>query len=253
MCPTRQTPDRQRLDHALAARGLAPSRSRAGDLVRRGLVSVDGMVVAKPGALVASQCRIEVAGEAAGWVSRGAEKLIAALDAFGFDAAGRVALDIGASTGGFSEALLRRGARRIYAVDVGSGQLHPRLAADPRVVALERTDARALDVSLVPEPVGMIVADVSFIGLAKALPAALALAAPGALLVALVKPQFEVGPGHVGKGGIVRDAGARAAAVRAVVEWIAGQSGWRIVGSIASPITGADGNEELLVGAARDG
>lgn len=237
------------MDHALVVRALAPSRSRAGDLVRRGLVRVDGEVVRKPGSKVAPQARIEIAGEAARWVSRGAEKLVAGLDAFGFAAEGRVALDVGASTGGFTDVLLERGATRVIAVDVGHGQLHPRLAADPRVVSLEQTDARTITPALIGGPVGAIVADVSFISLEKALPAALACAEAGAWLIALVKPQFEVGRGAIGKGGIVRDARARDAASRRIADWLASVPGWRVVGSVASPIAGGDGNAEVLIGA----
>jgi 23S rRNA (cytidine1920-2'-O)/16S rRNA (cytidine1409-2'-O)-methyltransferase len=164
-----------------------------------------------------------------------------------------VALDVGASTGGFTQVLLERGARKVYAVDVGHGQLHASLAADPRVVALEGFDARKLTRTVVAEPVGIITADVSFISLAKALGTALELAARGCMLVALVKPQFEVGPDRVGKGGIVRDEAARADALQAVSAWIAEQRGWRIAGSIESPITGGSGNVEYLIGARRDG
>jgi 23S rRNA (cytidine1920-2'-O)/16S rRNA (cytidine1409-2'-O)-methyltransferase len=164
----------------------------------------------------------------------------------------RSALDIGASTGGFTQVLLARGATRVYAVDVGHGQLAPRLASDPRVVSLERCDARRLDRALVPEPVGAIVADVSFISLAKALPVPLSLAGPGAWLVALIKPQFEVGPAAVGKGGVVRDPAARQQAVQTVRGWMAGQPGWRVCDVVPSPIAGGSGNEEFLLGAVRD-
>ncbi len=184
-------------------------------------------------------------------MSRGGEKLIAALDHFGFVVDGRVALDVGASTGGFTQVLLQRGARHVYAVDVGTAQLHPQLIADPRVTSMERCDARQLMQDMFSDPIGVIVADVSFISLAKALPAALALARTGALLIALIKPQFEVGPSNVGKGGIVRDAEARQAAVGAI-ELFLSDSGWRVHGVIASPILGGSGNEEFLVGATRD-
>lgn len=242
----------ERLDMAMLKRGLVPTRSRARDLIQRGAVSVEGTVVAKPGTLVAEDAAIALS-ESSHYVSRGGLKLAAALDAFGLDPAGRVALDVGASTGGFTEVLLARGAARVYAVDVGHGQLHPRLAADPRVTSLEGFDARALSPREVPEPVGAIVADVSFISLEKALPAALALAAPGAWLVALVKPQFEAGRDAVGKGGIVRDAHVRAAQADKVAAWIGGRAGWHVVGIIASPIEGGSGNQELLLGARRDG
>jgi 23S rRNA (cytidine1920-2'-O)/16S rRNA (cytidine1409-2'-O)-methyltransferase len=244
--------ERQRLDNALVARGLAPSRSRARDLIRRGLVLVDGRVVQEPGYRLADASVPCLVAGAPGFVSRGAEKLIAALDHFGLAPAGRVGLDVGASTGGFSEVLLLRGARRVYAVDVGHGQLHSRLRSDPRVVALEGTDARGIDASLVPEPVGAIVADLSFIALAKSLGPALDRAAPDAWLVALIKPQFEVGPAQVGKGGIVRDPAARQAAVEAVTGWLAAKAGWRVLGVTPSPIAGGSGNLEFLVGARRN-
>lgn len=231
---------------------MAPSRSRAGDLVRRGLVRVDGEVVTKPGAMVGSDARIEIAGDAARWVSRGAEKLVAGLATFGFEIMGRTALDVGASTGGFTEVLLAKGAAKVIAVDVGEGQLHPRLREDPRIVSLERTDARAITPALLGGLVGAIVADVSFISLEKALPAALGCAAPGAWLVALVKPQFEVGRGAIGKGGIVRDAAARESAVARIAAWLEGMPGWCVVGAVASPITGGDGNAEVLIGAVHE-
>jgi 23S rRNA (cytidine1920-2'-O)/16S rRNA (cytidine1409-2'-O)-methyltransferase len=242
-----------RLDKLMLERGLVGSRARAQDLIRRGLVKVAGVVEAKPGAGVAPGAAILVAEAAADHVSRGALKLAAALDHFRFDVGGVVALDVGASTGGFTEVLLERGAARIYAVDVGHGQLHERLASDRRVVSLERCDARRLDRTLVPEPVGALAADLSFISLTKALPAALALAAPRAWLVALIKPQFEAGRAAVGKGGIVRDPAAREAAVKLVGDWVAAQPGWRLLGVIASPIAGGSGNEEFLLGAVRDG
>ena len=242
---------RVRLDLALVAQGLAASRSRARDLIARGLVAVEGRRCDKPAQMVAADALLRIEGEDAGLVSRGGVKLRTALETFGFDPEGRVALDVGASTGGFTQALLAAGANRVYAVDVGHGQLHASLAADPRVVSLEGTDARAVSSALIPEPPSALVADVSFISLLKALPAALALAAPDAWLIALVKPQFEVGPAHVGKGGIVRDAAARAAAAAAVSDWVGGQPGWRVTGLTPSPITGGSGNVEYLLGAVR--
>jgi 23S rRNA (cytidine1920-2'-O)/16S rRNA (cytidine1409-2'-O)-methyltransferase len=242
-----------RLDVALVERGLAPTRSRARDLIRSGLVRVGADVCTKAGAEVAPTADLSLDGDAARAVSRGGQKLVAALDAFAFDPEGSVALDVGASTGGFTQVLLERGARKVYAVDVGHGQLHASLAADPRVVSLEGFDARKLTRNVVAEPVGIITADVSFISLAKALGPALELAAPGCMLVALVKPQFEVGPDRVGKGGIVRDETARADALQSVGAWIAAQPGWRMAGSIESPIKGGSGNVEYLIGARRDG
>jgi 23S rRNA (cytidine1920-2'-O)/16S rRNA (cytidine1409-2'-O)-methyltransferase len=242
-----------RLDLHMVERGLVRSRARARDLIRRGLVEIAGMVETRPGARVAADAAIRLSGAADAHVSRGASKLIAALDHFRLPVAGVVALDIGASTGGFTEVLLERGATRVYAVDVGHDQLHARLAADPRVVSLEDCDARRLDRTLVPEPVGALVADVSFISLTKALPVPLTLTRPGAWLVALIKPQFEAGRAAVGKRGIVRDAAARQRAVALVRDWIAGQPDWCVLDVIASPIAGGSGNEEFLLGATRGG
>jgi 23S rRNA (cytidine1920-2'-O)/16S rRNA (cytidine1409-2'-O)-methyltransferase len=237
-----------RLDRLLVETGLAETRSRAADLIRRGCVTVAGKPALKPGALVAPGEELAVSLEASRHVSRGALKLEAALDAFGFDPKGRVALDIGASTGGFTEVLLARGAAKIYAVDVGSFQLHDRLRDDPRVVSLEGTDARDLGRPAIGEEVTAIVADVSFISLTLALPAVLRLAAPGAWLVALVKPQFEAGREAVGKGGIVRSEAARIKAVEKVRAFIE-KAGWEVVGLIDSPIRGGSGNAEYLIGA----
>jgi 23S rRNA (cytidine1920-2'-O)/16S rRNA (cytidine1409-2'-O)-methyltransferase len=183
-------------------------------------------------------------------VGRGALKLDHALTLWPVRVEGRVALDVGASTGGFTEVLLERGAARVYAVDVGRGQLHPKIAADPRVVALEGQDARGLDSAIVPDPVDLVVCDASFIGVAKVLPAALALTGAEADLVTLVKPQFEVGPDRVGKGGLVRDPGARAQAVAEVRAWLTAQ-GWRVTGEAESPVTGGEGAIEHLLWARR--
>jgi 23S rRNA (cytidine1920-2'-O)/16S rRNA (cytidine1409-2'-O)-methyltransferase len=240
---------RIRLDLALVERGLAPSRSRARDLIKCGNVSVDQQVCTKPGTEVGAKQVLELGPDAVMTVSRGAVKLAAALDHFGLPADGRVALDVGASTGGFTQVLLARGAKRVYAVDVGHDQLHTSLRAEPRVVSLERCDARTLTRELIPEPVGAIVADVSFVSLAKVLGAALDLAAPGAWLIALIKPQFEAGRAAIGKGGIVRDPAARAGAVDQVTTWLAGRKDWQLAGVIPSPIKGGSGNEEFLLGA----
>jgi 23S rRNA (cytidine1920-2'-O)/16S rRNA (cytidine1409-2'-O)-methyltransferase len=228
--------------------GLAATRSRAADLVRRGAVSVAGVQALKPGALVRADAALAVSPGASPYVSRGGLKLAAALDAFGFEAKGRVALDLGASTGGFTDVLLNRGAAKVYAVDVGREQLQETLRSDPHVVVLEATDARSLDVTLVKEPVGAIVADVSFISLTLVLPPAFRLAAPGAWLVALVKPQFEAGRAVVGKGGVVRDAAKRKEAVAKIRQFIE-EGGWTVTGEIVSPISGRSGNEEFLIGA----
>lgn len=247
-----RTSHRQRLDLALVRRGLAPTRARARDLVLRGEVSVDGEAAAKPAMLVDDDNALCLRNGPSHYVSRGTLKLRAGLTHFGFDPSGRTGIDIGASTGGFTEALLEGGAHRVYAIENGQGQLHPRIAADPRVVSLERTDARALDRDLIVEPVEAIVADVSFISLTKALPAALSLAAPKCWLVALVKPQFEGDPGSIPRDGIVKEERARAAAVARVAGFIAEQAGWHVIGVLPSPIHGGDGNVEYLIGAVRD-
>jgi 23S rRNA (cytidine1920-2'-O)/16S rRNA (cytidine1409-2'-O)-methyltransferase len=244
---------RKRLDLVLVERGLAPTRSRARDLILSGQVRVGDDVCTKVATEVAETQELTLDATAARAVSRGGQKLAAALAAFEFDPDGRIALDVGASTGGFTQVLLDRGASKVYAADVGHGQLHASLKADPRVVSLEGLDARRLTRDTVPEPVGAITADVSFISLIKALGPALELAAPGAFLVALVKPQFEVGPERIGKGGIVRDAEARQGALESVTAWLAAQPAWRVAGAIPSPIKGGSGNVEFLIGALHDG
>lgn len=241
----------QRLDLVLVARGLVLTRAKARDLIARGKVRVDDEVVRKPAMSVRDEQTIMVDAQAAAQVSRGAVKLAAALDHFKLDPAGRIALDVGASTGGFTQVLLERGVARVYAVDVGKGQLHASLKDDPRVVALEGCDARALDRVMVPDAIEAIVADVSFISLRKALPAALALAAPGCWLVVLVKPQFEVEREGIGKGGIVRDPALREQALVDVREWLAVQQGWTVLGDMPSPIEGGSGNVEFLLAGVR--
>ena len=238
-----------RLDQALVERGAFVSRARAQGAIKAGLVSVDGRAAGKPSQMVAAASEIAVAGDVHDFVSRGAVKLDAALHSFEIDAKGKACLDLGASTGGFTEVLLRAGARKIYAVDVGRGQLHSSLRDDPRIVNLEKTHAKDLSRSLVPDPIDVIVCDVSFISLKKALPQALALAAPKARLVALIKPQFELGPEKIGKGGIVKVSGDD---YRALCDDIAGwlsAEGWRTIAIIESPIEGGDGNKEFLIGA----
>ncbi len=237
-----------RLDVAMVARGLVPTRSRALDLIRRGFVSVGGVVVTKAGHNVGDTVAVLLAGDTPEYVSRGAEKLAAALDHFGFDPSGLRAADIGASTGGFTQVLLARGAASVTAVDVGRAQLHDLMRADPRVTVLEGRDARTLVQADFAGPVEAISADVSFISLEKAMPAVLALAQPGAWLVALITPQFEVGRDNVGKGGIVRDEHVAAATVPRIAAWLKA-SGWRVDGTMPSPITGGDGNHEFLIGA----
>lgn len=240
--------EKLRLDDLLVRRGFAPSRARARDSIVRGCVRVGGRLVEKAGAMVPVDARVRVDDPALKWVSRAALKLVAGLDAFGFDVAGRTCVDIGASTGGFTQVLLARGAARIHAVDVGHDQLAALLAEDPRVVVHEGLNARDLTKAELPEPLEVTVADVSFISLKLALPAALDLAAPEAVLVALVKPQFEVGRDGLGKGGIVRDRAAVEAVAKDVASWLQ-RRGWEVVGLADSPIAGADGNREVLLGA----
>ncbi|MDQ0512001.1 TlyA family RNA methyltransferase [Ancylobacter amanitiformis] len=239
---------RARADRVLVERGLFDSRARAQAAIQAGLVSVGGRVVARPSETITLNAEIE-AREAYEWVSRAGLKLEAALDAAALDVSGAEALDVGASTGGFSEVLLARGARRVHAIDVGRDQLHARLRADPRVVSREATDIRDLAPGALP-PVDIITIDVSFISLEPVLPAALAHAGARAHLVALVKPQFEVGRDKLAKGGIVKDAPARAAAADRIAARIAAL-GWRVTHRLASPILGGDGNEEFLLVAAR--
>ncbi len=216
-------------------------------MIADGAVLVSGEVASKPGRVVADDAEILISGDANPWVSRAALKLVHGLEQFAIDPAGLVALDIGASTGGFSQVLLSRGVTRVYAVDVGTGQLAESLRAEPRLISLEKTNARSLSGALVPEAVELIVCDASFIGLETVLPAALALAAPGARLVALIKPQFEVGPGIVGSGGIVRDPALHEAVCRRLEAWLGSQPGWRVLGICDSPILGSDGNREFIM------
>lgn len=240
-----------RLDNALVATGLVPSRARARDAVLRGHVTIDGVPAEKPAASVSSQMRLEVSDPVLAYVSRAALKLIAALDHFGYTTSGISALDIGASTGGFTEVLLKRGADRVHCLDVGHGQLHPLLARDPRVINLEGLNARNLQAESIREPFSAITADVSFISLKLALAPALALASEGAWGVLLVKPQFEVGRDHIGKGGIVRDPVVRRNAVDGIADWIEADMHWSVDGIIDSPIEGGNGNREYLLGARR--
>lgn len=241
----------QRLDIAMVERGLAATRARARDAILRGRVTVAGRPAAKPSQSVDSETTIAMDDPAAAYVSRGALKLIAALDAFGYSPTGRVCLDIGASTGGFTQVLLERGARSVTAIDVGHGQLDPALAADPRVTSREGVNARDLTAADIDEPPGVVVADVSFISLRLVLPPALTLAASDAWGVFLVKPQFEVGRDGVGKGGIVRDEAAADRAAADIAAWLAADMGWQVDGVIPSPIEGGDGNREFLIGARR--
>jgi 23S rRNA (cytidine1920-2'-O)/16S rRNA (cytidine1409-2'-O)-methyltransferase len=238
-----------RLDQALAERGLVRSRAAARDAVLRGTVRVDGAPASRPSVRVRPGQAIEIADPAARYVSRSALKLVAALDAFGIDPADRDAVDLGASTGGFTQVLLERGARSVTSIDVGHGQLAPEIADDPRVRAIEGLNVRALEASHLAVAPSLIVADLSFISLLLALPPALALAAPGADLVALVKPQFEVGREGIGKGGIVREQALVEDALRRVQDFVEATAGWTVRGLIASPIAGGDGNQEHLLAA----
>lgn len=235
---------RLRIDQLLVERGIFESRALAKAAIEAGLVRVDNVPIDKPSRSVPHDSTIE-ASRPFETVSRGGVKLGAALVAFEINPMDRIALDLGASTGGFSDCLIRRGARRIYAVDVGHGQLHPSLSGDPRIVSLEGLDARAVTQTHIPEPVSLIVADLSFIGLAKALPAGLRLLEPGGDLVALIKPQFEAGP-KASKGGVIRDAALQIEIAERVATEIAGL-GLDIRGLIPSPIEGGDGNREYLL------
>ena len=242
---------RIRLDQLLVARGLADSRARARDAILRGHVTVAGRLADKPGLTVDEDAELSVSDPAAAYVSRAALKLVAGLDHFGFAVAGRDCLDIGASTGGFTEVLLQRGASRVVALDVGHGQLHPRIAADPRVINIEGMNARELAPTDLPFRPEMIVSDVSFISLTLALPPALTLTRRPAFGVFLVKPQFEAGRQAIGKGGLVDEATGRIAAER-VRGWLDGRDGWRVHDLVPSPILGGDGNHEYLLGASLD-
>lgn len=242
---------RERLDQMLVKRGLSATRARAADAVRRGEVTVAGRIERKPAALVAADTEIAVGDPAAAWVSRAALKLIGALDAFSLSPAGRDCLDVGASTGGFTQVLLARGAAHVTAIDVGHGQLAPIVATDPRVTSIEGLNARELGPEHLARRPDFVVADVSFISLALALPPALALALPGAGGVFLVKPQFEVGRDNVGKGGIVRD---EAVAITSVdrIEALVKAAGWTVIGRAPAAIAGGDGNREWVLAATKD-
>jgi len=243
---------KRRLDLLLVERGLAPTREKAQALILAGLVEVDGRPGAKAGASYDEAVEIAVAGPPHPYVSRGGVKLAAALDHFGIDPAGLVCLDVGASTGGFTDCLLQRGAARVYAVDVGHGQLDARLRSDPRVVVREKVNARALSAAEVGERVDLVVADVSFISLAKVLPAVLACCAPRFDALAMVKPQFEVGRGRVGKGGVVREPADRRAALVEVAR-AARALGASVLGFAPSGLPGPKGNHETFVWLAEGG
>jgi 23S rRNA (cytidine1920-2'-O)/16S rRNA (cytidine1409-2'-O)-methyltransferase len=242
-----------RLDVALVERGLAETRAAAQRLVMAGLVFSGERRLDKPGHAIAADVPIEVRGQPHPYVSRGGLKLAKALDQFAIPVAGRIALDVGASTGGFTDVLLAYGARRVHAVDVGHGQLAWKLRQDPRVVVHERLNARYLTRADIPDPVDIITCDASFIGLSAVLPAALALAAEGAQLVALVKPQFEAGREHVGKGGVVRDPEVHRDVCEHARSWVSALPSWTVVGIVESPILGPRGNREFLLYARHSG
>ena len=237
----------QRLDQHLVTLGLFASRSRARDAVQRGTVKVDGKVVTKAGAVVGEDVAIEIDDPAQDFVSRAALKLTAALDHFQLDPAGHHCLDIGASTGGFTEVLLQRGAAHVTSIDVGHGQMHPRIAADPRVTSLEGLNARNLTEDDIGHSFTFIVSDVSFISLKLAIAPALDMAEPGAVAALLVKPQFEAGRDAIGKGGMLKDPSTAPAVAGELERWFVEDMGWKSLGLIPSPIAGGDGNEEFLL------
>ena len=240
-----------RLDTLLLERGLVESRTRAQALIMSGAVFSDTQRLEKPGMQVPVDIAITVKGHDHPWVSRGGLKLSHALDHFEIDPTGLTCLDVGASTGGFTDVLLQGGAAKVFAVDVGHGQLAWKLRNDPRVVVLEKMNVRHISAADVPDPIDIIVCDVSFISLMVALPAAMRLAKPGACLVTLIKPQFEVGKGQVGKGGVVRDTALHEEVCRTIQTWLETQSDWSVNGIVESPITGPKGNKEFLLSAAK--
>jgi 23S rRNA (cytidine1920-2'-O)/16S rRNA (cytidine1409-2'-O)-methyltransferase len=244
--------EKQRLDTLLVARGLVESRAKAQAMSLAGLVWSGDRRLDKPGQMLPADTKLECRGPPHPWVSRGGIKLAHALDHFEIDPTGMVALDIGASTGGFTDVLLQRGAARVYAVDVGHGQLDWKLRQDPRVVVLERCNARYLTEAEIPERPSLVVCDASFISLTTILPAALDLATPGARLIALIKPQFEVGKGRVGKGGVVRDPALHEEVCNSIMAWLASRPGWTVLGLTPSPIRGPEGNVEFLITASLD-
>jgi 23S rRNA (cytidine1920-2'-O)/16S rRNA (cytidine1409-2'-O)-methyltransferase len=240
-----------RADQMLVDRGLAESKTRAQALIMAGLVFAGTRKIDKPGQALADDVTLDVRGRDHPWVSRGGIKLAHGFDHFGWNVTGAVAIDVGSSTGGFTDVLLTRGAARVYAVDSGTNQLAWKLRQDPRVIVHEQTSARILTAAHVPESVDLIVCDASFIGLAKVLERPMTFAGPAARLMALIKPQFEAGRDEVGKGGVVRDPAIRLRVCDAVVAWLSA-AGWTVAGVDESPITGPEGNVEYLVAATRD-
>jgi 23S rRNA (cytidine1920-2'-O)/16S rRNA (cytidine1409-2'-O)-methyltransferase len=244
-------PSKTRIDQLLVERGLAESRTRAQALVMAGHVLLGDKRVDKAGQQVATDAEVTVKGQGHPWVSRGGVKLAHALEVFAIDISGMVAIDVGSSTGGFTDVLLNKGAAKVYAVDSGTNQLAWKLRQDPRVVVHEQTSARILTAEHVPQPVDLIVCDASFISLSKVLERPMSFARKGAQLVALIKPQFEAGKAEVGKGGVVRDAAVHARVCAEVRDWLE-VSGWAVKGLTESPITGPKGNVEFLIWAERD-
>jgi len=242
---TNRRRDRDRCDHVLIAQGVVQSRDAAVRMILAGKVKSNGTIVDKPSRVIPIDAVIEIIGENKPFVSRGGEKLEAALDSGSIDPQGLICLDVGCSTGGFTDCLLRRGAARVYAVDVGYGQFDWRLRQDPRVVLIERTNIRYIPPSAVPEPVDVVVIDVSFISLTKVLPPIMQFLRSPAHVITLIKPQFEVGKGQVGRGGVVRDEVQRTEAVQRVVRFAA-ETGLRTTKTVASPIKGKKGNQEIL-------
>ncbi len=238
-----------RLDQLLLDRGLVESRTKAQAVILAGLVYTGEQRLDSAGAKVSAELPVTLRGQQHPWVSRGGMKLAHGLEHFKFDPANRICVDVGASTGGFTDVLLTNGAAKVYAVDVGYGQLAHKLRVDPRVVVLERTNARYLDAAQIPDPIGAVVCDASFIGLRTVLPAALSMAAPDAWLIALIKPQFEVGKDRVGKKGVVRDPALHQEVCDTISHWLTDQAGWKVVDITTSPITGPEGNVEFLIGA----
>lgn len=244
---------KKRLDVLLVERGLVESRARAQALVMAGLVYSDTKRLDKPGTALPEDAPLELKGQDHPWVSRGGLKLQHGLDHFGIDPTGMTCLDVGASTGGFTDVLLSRGAARIYAVDVGHGQLAWKLRQDDRVVVLERTNARHLTAEQVPDAIELVVCDASFIGLELVLARPLELTGPKAFLVALIKPQFEVGKERVGKGGVVRDPELHEEVCQRIADWLSAQPSWNVLGIEPSPILGPEGNREFLIAGHKGG
>ncbi|RUT24544.1 TlyA family rRNA (cytidine-2'-O)-methyltransferase [Asaia sp. W19] len=242
---------KKRADVLLVERGLVESRARAQALIMAGLVFSKDRRIAKAGDMLAEDAALDLRGQDHPWVSRGGLKLDHALSHFGLDPKGRIAVDVGASTGGFTDVLLTNGAEKVYAVDVGHGQIAWKLRSDPRVVVMEKTNARTLDATIIPDPISIVVCDASFIGLRTVLPPALALCQPGGWAVALIKPQFEAGRSEIGAKGVVRDTAVHERVCAGIRAWWDDLDGWDVLGVDPSPITGPEGNREFLIAAQR--